>query len=154
MLPLLRVIAGRIPREDPPVLLEAMPRDHATAGCRWLVRHLGSLSPGALGMADPPDLAKVNALLGLGTATLMCIASYEVPEARRPNVVWLVRYPTARRAEEAYERYARQLTRAAGQAWESTSLMRPHGPFLIGTWTVEEESLQYMMPRIKQLLPS
>jgi hypothetical protein len=123
-------------------------------GVRWLVRDLASLSVNALGLASSPDLAAVNRLLGLGEGTLMCISAYDVPEGRQPNVVWLVRYPTEKAAANAHERYSTHLARADGPTWASTNLLRPHGRFLIGTWTIEEESLQYMMPRIRQLLPS
>ncbi|MBN2561369.1 MAG: hypothetical protein JXQ75_10615 [Phycisphaerae bacterium] len=154
VLPLLRHIVGRIPREDRPELLEAIPRDQKDTGQRWLVRSLLSLSPDAFDLARPPDLKKVNELLDLGNVAFMCIAAYEMPQARQPNVVWLVRYLSKDDAEAAYARYSAFISQAAGPATESTNLLRPHGPFLIGTWTAEEESLQYMMPRIKQLLPS
>ena len=150
---LLTYITAGIQREDGPELMEAMPRDQTILARRWFLRHLGCLSADALGLTPVPDLAKINTLLGLGKDTQMCIASYEVPEAHRPNVVWLVRYPTKQAADAAYARYSRQLKMDTGPGWDSTNLMRPHGLFLIGTWTAEEESLQYMMPRIKQLLP-
>ncbi len=152
---LLRYIAGNLPRADGPELLEAMPGGEHDPGVRWLLRDLASLSVDALGLASSPDLVAVNRLLGLGEeGTLMCISAYEVPQGRQPNVVWLVRYPTAKAAASAHERYSAHLTRADGPMWASTNLLRPHGRFLIGTWTIEEESLQYMMPRIRQLLPS
>jgi len=151
---LLRYIAGNLPRADGPEILEAMPMGEHDPNVRWLVRDLASLSVDALGLASSPDLAAVNRLLGLGKGTLMCISAYEVPEGRQPNVVWLVRYPTKKAAANAHDRYSTHLARADGPKWAATNLLRPHGRFLIGTWTIEEESLQYMMPRIKQLLPS
>jgi len=66
-----------------------------------------------------------------------------------------VRYPSEQAAADAYARYSRRLEEAmSGSPWQSTLLSPPHGVFLIGTWTAEEESIQYMMPRIEELLPS
>ncbi len=153
-LKLFRYIAAQIPREDQPELLEALPSEGQVPGQRWLVRDLRSISATALGLHPAPDLTKVNGLLALGGETVMCIAAYDLPEARRPNIVWLIRYPSDQLANQAHQRYSDHLAKATQPAAVSTNLLSPHGPFLIGTWTAEEESLQYMMPRIKQLLPS
>ncbi len=150
---LLKNIAGRIPREDPPDLLDALPKDSRIPCTRWFLRNLGSLTPDTLGLTNAPDFTKLGELLGLGEDTTMAIASYEVPNAHRPNVVWVVRYKTPAAATRAHTEYRRHLNKAAGPASESTNLLKPHGRFLIGTWTVEEETLQFMMPRIRKLLP-
>jgi len=152
---LLMQIAGRLPRTDPPALVEVMPRDSARPGKRWLVRTLSGLRPAVF--ADPGglDLAETSRLLGLGAETLMCIGAYDVPEGRRPNVVWIVQYDGPTSAAEAYARYSRRLEEApAGSPWRSTSILPAHGRFLVGTWTAEEESIQYLLPRIIELLPA
>jgi hypothetical protein len=51
-------------------------------------------------------------------------------------------------------RYTRFLADRKDPTAQSTNLLPPHGPYLIGTWTAEEESIQYVMPRIDKLLPS
>jgi hypothetical protein len=152
---LLAHIAGRIPRTDPPALVEAMPRENLKPGRQWLVRNLAGLPSAVFAHPAGLDLGEVARLLGMSSDTLMCIASYEVPESRRANTVWVVRYPNEQEANEAYERYSRRLAEAtSGSPWQSTMLSPPHGPFLIGTWTAEEESIQYMVPRIEELLPA
>ena len=151
--PLLAHIAGRIEGGGTPELLSAMPDDGGEAGRRWLVRRLGSVPPSMLGAAAPPDPEKVSELLGLDRDTLMCIAAYDVPQAKGLNVVWVVRYPSETAANTAYQQYQAFLAKAVGSAWETTSLLRPRGTFLVGTWTMEEESMQYMMPQIERRLP-
>ena len=150
---LLLNITGKIGREDRPVLLDAVPSDSAGLQRKWLVRHLGSLPPKAFDLAFPLDVLKTSNLLGLDKSTQMCIAQYEVPQGMRSNVVWAVRYSSTKAAYDAHAKYTRFITEKKDPAAQSTNLLPPHGQFLIGTWTAEEESLQYMMPRIGKLLP-
>lgn len=151
--PLLAHIVARLEGGGEPELLSALPDDGSGTSRRWLVRHLASVSPRMLGAAVPPDIGKVGELLGLNRETLMAIAAYELPQAQRPNIVWLVRYPSETAASTAYQEYQAFLAQAVGVEWESTGLLRPHGVFLIGTWTMEEESMQYMLPQIERRLP-
>jgi hypothetical protein len=151
---LLMHIVGRIPRTDMPALVEAMPRENLKPARRWLVRNLAGLPAAAFAHPTGLDLEEVAKVLGMSGDTLMCIASYDVPEARKANTVWVVRYPDWQAANEAYERYSKRLEEAmSGSPWQSTSILPPHGVFLVGTWTAEEESIQYMLPRIEELLP-
>ncbi|MFH1419165.1 MAG: DUF6599 family protein [Planctomycetota bacterium] len=150
---LLLHITGHVTRTGRPEILEAMPRESARPGKMWLVRQLSVLSPEQLGLSPALDFGEITRLLGLSSDTLMCIAAYDVPQAKRPNTVWLVRYPDEEAASRAYMRYSARIDGAAEQPWLSMNLLKPHGRFLIGTWTAEEESLQFMMPRINQLLP-
>ena len=147
-------IVARLPREDSPALLEAMPTQMAVHGRKRLVRDLASLPPGDLPLTSPEDVTTISRLLGLGHDTLMCIADYTVPQAHRANTLWPVEYPDKTAARAAHDRYEMFLTTATDPLSQSTNLMRPHGRFLIGTWTAAEESIQYMMPQIARLLPS
>jgi hypothetical protein len=151
---LLLNITGRIAKEDLPALVSAAPSDSSGLQRKWLLRHLGSLPPKAFDLAFPLDASKTNGLLGLDKSTLMCIAQYEVPQGARSNVVWVVRYPNTKAAYDAHARYTRFLADRKDPAAQSTNLLPPHGPYLIGTWTAEEESIQYVMPTIGKLLPS
>ncbi|MFQ5423803.1 MAG: hypothetical protein ACE5F9_07465 [Phycisphaerae bacterium] len=150
---LMRIVA-HLPREDSPALLEAMPTQMAVPGRKRLVRDLACLPPGDLPFASSEDAATASRLLGLGHDTLMCIADYTVPQAHRANTLWLVEYPDQTTAHAAHDRYEMFLTTATDPVSQSTNLMQSHGRFIIGTWTAEEESIQYMMPQIARLLPS
>ncbi len=150
---LLLHITGHVTRTSRPEILEAMPRESALPGKMWLVRALSALTPAQLDLSPTLDFGEISRLLGLDSNTLMCIAAYDVPQAKRPNTVWLVRYPNNATASLAYARYSVKLDQAAEPPWLSMNLLKPHGRFLIGTWTAEEESMQFMMPRIDQLLP-
>jgi len=147
-------VASRIQREDLPTLLEALPTQSAISGKRWLVRRLSALPPEALGLSPPPDWQRLDEVLKLGNETLVAICQYEAPQARRPDTVWLISFPSVDAARDARARYARYLDQDGSRASDSTSLLDPHGRFLVGTWTAEEESLLYILPRIVQLLPS
>lgn len=147
-------IAGQIPRAERPAVVDALPRDSAQRRDLWLVRDLASIPQGKLGLSPPPDPQKMGQLLGLGEAGLICVGQYVVPEGRRPNVVWVARYPTAKAAYEAHARYRQHLARAKDPFSMSTNLLPAHGTNVVGTWTAEEESLQYVLPRISKLLPS
>jgi len=150
---LLLNITGQIGREDKPALVDAVPSDSAGLKRKWLVRHLGSLPARAFDLAFSLDVLKTSSLLGLDKSTQMCIAQYDVPQGLRANVVWVVRYPSTKAAYDAHAKYTRFVTEKKDLAAQSTNLLPPHGQFLIGTWTAEEESLQYMLPRIGKLLP-
>jgi hypothetical protein len=150
---LLMQIVGRIGREDPPALLSAMPQDPRVPAKYWLVRNLASLPSWAANMVSGPDRSVLSELLGLGPNALMCIGSYEVPGAVGPDVVWIVRYSTAKGARDAHARYSRYIAQHPKGTAASTNLLPPHGQYVVGTWTAEEESIQYIMPRIQKLLP-
>lgn len=149
---LMQITAG-IHREDLPQLMEAIPLDGGIPAKRWLVRRIESLPLDSIACVKPNEIEEISKLLGLGPESLMCVAAYRAPEAKQDNVVWLVQYSDATTSAAAYERYMRRLEAGDGGVWESTNLMPPHGRHLIGTWTVAEESMQYVMPRIEQLLP-
>lgn len=153
LLPLHSHIVGKLAGDGAPELVDVLPQETSDTGRRWLVRHLGSLAPHMLPAAALPDTEKVSELLGLNRDTLMCIAAYDVPDAQGPNIVFVVRYPSESAANAAYLDYAAFLVNAVGPSWESTNLLKPRGTFLVGTWTAEEESLQYMMPRVERRLP-
>ncbi len=147
-------MTGRIRRESPPRMLDAMPRDNSTIYFRWLLRNLASLPPDAFDLADRLDPRKLSEILGLSRETLMCVGAYSV-RGGEPNVVWIVQYPNVRAAHDATARYKKYLDQNASDPLAvSTNLLAPQGVYLAGTWTAELESMQYMLPRIQQLLPS
>lgn len=147
---LLNRIVENLQPADPPDILAAWSDDPSDR--LYLVRHLASLSPDPLVPLTPSELQAVNELLGLGPETLMSIVVYHAPGAKRANVVWVVRYPDMKFAEIAYSRYTKHLGQATGRTWESSNLMPPRGRHLLGTWTIEEESLQYRMPAAAERL--
>lgn len=151
---LVQNIASRIQREDPPALLDALPRQNAIPGRRWLVRTLTALPPDGLGLSPAPDWAKLSEVMQLGPDTITAICQYEVPKGRRPDTVWVVAYSSVDAARDAYARYIRHLEQDTSPASLSTNVSEPRGRFLTGTWTTEEESILYVLPRVMQLLPS
>jgi hypothetical protein len=153
MIRLLMYVCSRIGRADLPPLVSAMPADGRQPGKLWLVRSLASLPPEGLDVGYPLDASGVAKVLKLGKDTLMCVARYDVPQARRPNTVWVVSYPSIKAALDAYARYARLINEGQDPVARSASVLPAQGTYLIGTWTAEEESLSYVMPEIGRLLP-
>lgn len=151
---LLLVITERIARSDRPAMLAAIPSDVSADQGLWLVRHLAALPSPVMDFPRAPDVQNVSRLLGLNETTLLCVARCASAEMRGPNVVWVVHYPTNKAAYDAHARYSRYLIEHDDPSAASTNLLPPHGPFLAGTWTAEEESLQYLLPRISRLLPT
>mgnify|MGYP007073186722 FL=1 len=151
---LLFYITGQLKREDRPAILEALPSDAELLKGRWLARHLGSLPMKTFDFPHAPDAMKMSQLLGLADSTLVCLAHYDVPNGRgTPNVVWVVQYATNKSAYEAHERLSKALEKSKEPALMATNILPPHGAYLVGTWTAEEESIQYMLPRVAKLLP-
>lgn len=151
---LVQNIASRIQREEPPALLDALPQQNALPGRRWLVRSLTALPSDALGLSPRPDWAKLSEVLTLGPDTITAICQYDVPKGRRPDTVWVISYSSVEAARDAYARYIRHLEQDGSPASLSTNVSEPRGRFLAGTWTTEEESILYVLPRVMQLLPS
>ncbi|MFO0974516.1 MAG: DUF6599 family protein [Phycisphaerae bacterium] len=151
---LLHHIVSRIPREELPQLAQAMPPQSLLPGRLWLVRDVRSLAPTAIGLSPAPDFDTLARLITPGGDAWLCVASFHLPGARRPNTCFVVQYPSARAAREAHGRLAAHLSTATSPAWQSINVMPPRGAFLIGTWSADEESLQYQMPKIAQLLPA
>jgi len=150
---LVQHIVSRIQREDEPLLTHAFPQQGRIPGRFWLARSVLSLPPEAVAIAAPPDLEATARLLNLNADSIIGVAAYTVPGARQPNTVWVVQYPNAELAKQAYLKLNSQVTSGSNPAWQNTNVMPPQGPYLVGTWTAEEESLQYMMPKIAALLP-
>jgi len=149
---LLRRIVARLPPADPPPLLQVWPEDSFER--LYLVRHLGALPSDPLIPLSVPELRTVSDLLGLGPETLMTVAIYRPPAARRANVVWLVRYPEAKFAEIGHSRYTKRLGQSVGRIWETTQLLPPQGRWVLGTWTIDEESLQHRLLEAADRLPA
>lgn len=150
---LVQHMASRIQREDEPALVHALPTESRLPGRLWIVRHPASLPQAALSTSPPPDIEATARIGGLGSETLMCVAQYDVPHARQPNTVWVIRYPSTAAAREAYRKLQQQIQSSDSPSWQLTNILPPKGAYVIGTWTAEEESLHYAMPRIASLLP-
>jgi len=151
---LVQNIASRIQREDTPALLDALPQQGAIPGRRWLVRTLTALPPDALGLTPAPDWQKVSEALSLAPDTIVAICQYDVPKARRPDTIWVVGYSSVEAARDAHARYVQYVEKDPSPASQSTSVMDLRGRFMAGTWSAEEESILYVLPRVMQLLPS
>lgn len=154
MIRLLMQVCAKIGRENPPAILSALPPEGRRPGKCWLVRHLASLPPDAVELGYSLDASRVSTILGLGRDTLMGVASYDFPEGQRPNTVWVVLYPSIKAAQDAYARYSRLINGGKEAVARSASVLPVQGSYLIGTWTAEEESQQYMIPTISKLLPN
>jgi hypothetical protein len=153
MIQLLDAICSRIAGEGRPPLVNAIPEADGGPRDLWLARDTTGLPVRVFDFPSAPSPAVINGLLGLDNTTLLAVAHYDVPAGRGPNVIWLVQYPNQRAAYQAHGRYTDYLKKHDDPAAQSTNLLPSHGAILAGTWTAEEESLQYVLPPLSRNLP-
>lgn len=146
-------VYGCLSAKEAPALAGVVPGGDPGPDRVWLARDIRALPATAQELFAFSNVRRVCEVLGLDDTTQVCVARYVEPSARGPNVVWVVRYETPKGAYDAHARYTRYLNRGEDRETLSTSLLPPHGPFLIGTWTAEEEAIQYVLPRITRHLP-
>lgn len=148
----LREITFRMPDAKQPALVRALPTDQGLAARFWFIRDLASLAgPGAEAIALPNDVPLAR-LLGLDSDAEMAIGAYRIPNARRPHLLWAVRYDKPEQAKAIHKRYQEYLDSAADPWSQSTMLYPPFSQYIIGTWTAEEESLSMLLPKLRTSL--
>jgi hypothetical protein len=143
-----------VPSADPPTILTFFPTAHRIPDRVWLARETLTVLPKTVqkqvlrGGAMPTSKA-----LGLGEDTLAAVVTYLPGENEKPNYIWLVRYPSALAATEAYTRYKSMLTKI--NPVPDVMLELPRGRFLCGTWTREQESIPTMqiLAQLAESLP-
>lgn len=142
-----------IPRADPPALLRILPRENRLPGHEWLLR--GSAAMRLLGTetlpAIPPET--LDTVLGLDGNAVLAVAAYETEPNEPPNYVWIAEYADDSQANRAVERYRARLDAPQDGIDQDTLLGDRSGRYVIGTWTVEQESVQHILPRIAAGLP-
>ena len=133
-----------------PEILGRFPLKNRIADQHWVVRGLASLdAPGAGEVPLPADSRElVSNLLRLGPDSLMAIVAYNVPDGLRPNCVWAVEYKDPREANDARHAYTKHLDDSPGDPLSRVTLVvmpDPRRPYILGTWTAEEESLSHAL---------
>ncbi len=142
-----------LPDAEWPPILGAFPAHRGGLPARWLVRGGISLTGTEARPWAAPDAVKVDRLLGLSRDTLMAVAEYPTAAAGKRNTLWLVQYDTPAAAREAFKRYRRYANDSKDADAAVTMVVEPKGPYLLGTWTAEEESIANLLPRILHVLP-
>lgn len=150
---LLAKIVFEMPAGSLPAWVLGLPNEARMPGQQWLVRSARSLTLPAAAEVPVADPALIDRLLGLDKDTTLLVTAYAQPGLAGPNYVWVVRYPTANDARQAYRRYARAVEGAAPTSQlGDTLLLAPHDAMLVGTWTAQRESLMHVLPRIRAAL--
>lgn len=164
---LLKRILFALPTAAPPTMVQAMPTDKLAGTKMWLVRsannfHLAnqfleSRSSKATKLCIEA-LCKINAYemdarLGLTGEVLLSVAAVPVGPDEPPNLIWLVQYPDASAAGAAYQRYRQTLASPANDLDANTIIHPPAGSALIGSWSADQESLQNILPQLRERLP-
>jgi hypothetical protein len=145
-------IVFEIPSSDPPLLLFAVPADYRDRSDFWCVR-----TTRALPMEAHPTLAEVppeemDRRLGLNGHVLLHLASVEVGENEQDNLIWVAEYPQPQAASEAYLRYMTAIE-ANGMSLDThTLVVEPAGRLMAGSWTAGQESIQRLLPRLKEMI--
>jgi len=152
-----------IPSTEPPLLIQAIPKQRQAQSKVWVVRRTS-----ALRAADDADElkqvanAKLDQRLGLDGKTLLWVASIAsantaTAPASQPagNVlIWVVQYPDSTAATAGYERCRRAIAKADTALDRKTQLLEPTGPYLVGSWTADGESATEILNGIRAILPT
>jgi hypothetical protein len=137
-----------------PDIRKFFPNENMIATRQMFIRSLSCLeAPGAAQlMADlsisETDRETIGGLLRLGPDNLLGISAYRVPDAVRPNYVWIVSYEDPNEATSALSDYQRAIDGGTTPLARTTLIKRGSPQILIGTWTAEEESLTHTIQQI------
>jgi|GEM_PF-794712 len=148
-------IVFNFPAGDPPLLLQAVPRDRRDACKVWVVRRSSALTVTKnkiLKQIRPRDMDR---RLGLTGDTTLSVAAVPVAQDEPPNLIWIVKYVNATDATAAYNRYHQALRSPANRLDSMTILDQPKGRFLTGSWTADQESIpgKGLLPILRETLP-
>ena len=146
-------IVFNMPAADPPLLLRLMPPERRAGAKLWMVRDISALRFGpkpTFKLIHPPTM---NERLGLDGDRFLSVAALDVEDEDRDNIIWLTEFEDAPSAGQAYERYQQALIEPQGSPDDHTLIETPKGPYLFGSWTADQESIQNILPRLRQVLP-
>lgn len=97
--------------------------------------------------------AALDQRLGLNGEVLLSAVAVEQTQGAAPIIIWLAQYPAAEGAKAAAGRYAQALE-ANGKGLDSVTFVgSPKGPFLMGTWTADQETAKEMVKVLSEVLP-
>jgi len=141
------------PGADAPILVRILPREKLSQARIWVVRNLNTLSLAGIKPLSEFEPAQLDERLHLNDQALATVAALEVPENENANVIFLVRYPTPRKARQAYQRYREAMEMNPLPLDRETIPFEPKGCFFMGSWTAGQESIQGMLNQLRQALP-
>jgi len=142
-----------------PMVVQLLQTERLPVKTTVFVRNLKSLQGPAgqdiLKAVGLETFDKMNKLLRLGPNVDLAIALYTDPDWLGADVVWLAQYPTNNQALEVARRYRQVLNkpRLTDPLDRNTLLKGPLKRFLLGTWTMETESMAHLMNQIQGSLP-
>ncbi len=151
--PLLDRIVFNLPAADPPLLLQVIPEDRLADTRMWLVRSAHALRLADHRVLRELDAGRMNDQLGLDGKVLLNVAAISVDPGEPPNLIWLAEYADAAAAKAVHERYAKLLEAPSGELDSNTLLGDPRGALVFGSWAADQESVQRLLPRLRQALP-
>jgi len=160
----LELLTGKVMMEladhaELPMVIQVLQTEQLPVGTTMFVRDLRSLKgPAGKAILDAiglQDVEAMNKLLRLGPKVDFAVATYTSNDWPGPDVIWLVKYPGREQSLAVAKQYRMILNKAkSSDRLESNTLLKgPNGRFLLGTWTLEAESLAHLMNRIQTYLP-
>lgn len=162
----LELLAGKVlfefsERSEPPKIVQYLQNEQLPAASVLFIRSLESLRGpagremmAAIGMTNTKGL---NKILRLGPTVDFAVAVFTNKDWPGPDVIWLAKYPSRESATAAARDYRGFLNRSkwTDMLVSNTLIKGPRGRFLLGTWTMETESLTspHLMNQIQAYLP-
>jgi len=139
---LVKRIVFNIPAADPPLLLPAILGQKLTDSKMWVVRSLKALAHVDNAVLKSIDAVKMDARLALNGKAWLTIASINLADEERDNVIWLIEYQNKDTASAVYKRYQKVFQSPKSSLDLNTIVDSPKGRFLFGSWTADQESIQ------------
>lgn len=151
---LLTSILFNVPSAEAPWLLRALQNEKDKKAKLWVVRSTAALAAARQPVFGQVDPAVLDARLGLKGDALLAVAAVQQAPGEPSNLVWLAQYRQAAEAQSAWERYQQALVSAAVGLDANTIVAdKPQGPYLAGSWTADQESIQRLLPKLETILP-
>ena len=147
-------------RGGAPDVVKLLQGDPLPAGRVFFLRDLSSMAgpagKGLLGDVGLRSAEGMTQLLELGPSVAFALAAFPVKNWSGSDMVWIAKYPSAEHAHTVYLKYKSVLSEASPESklHESTVLQQPKGPYLVGCWTAEADSLAgFLTSAVYQRLP-
>ncbi len=146
-------ILFNLPAADPPLLMRLIPPDKSAGTKLWVARSLAALAQANQATLRGIDAESMDARLGLTGEAALSVATVPVADDEPDNLIWLVEYQDPAETATAHARYQQALATPESDLDRNTFTLEPKGVFLAGSWTADQESVQNLLPRLREALP-
>jgi hypothetical protein len=139
-----------LPTAEAPMLMQMVPPQQRQGGRLWLVRRTAALRQMPISLFKRIEPARMDARLGLDGEALLSVAAVKMAPGEPDNLIWLLECTDEAAAAKAHQRYQAALESPATRLDSDTIVSEPIGHLLLGSWTAGQESVQNLLPQLKE----